>query len=157
MPLAIPSATRCSFDRPRRQPFSNRYGTSLEFCPPPSITQRSLADRSPAEAGEPISTSHGLSFPTAHEGPEVHASRAMPDSLRSAHRVWLPSRRLTPSEPVPALFRAGGALGIFPFGASSTRKVSGTLPSGRTHVPFRQPLFPLASNGPDRLAAASGL
>jgi hypothetical protein len=34
LPLAISSATRCSFDQPRRQPFSSRYGTSLEFCPP---------------------------------------------------------------------------------------------------------------------------
>jgi hypothetical protein len=34
--------------------------------------------------------------------------------LRSALRVWLPSRRLTPSEPVPGLFRPGGAHGIRP-------------------------------------------
>jgi hypothetical protein len=34
--------------------------------------------------------------------------------LRSAHRVWLPSRRLTPSAPWPAFFHAGGAPGIRP-------------------------------------------
>jgi len=34
--------------------------------------------------------------------------------LRSAYRVWLPSWRFTPSEPVPVLFRTGGALGIRP-------------------------------------------
>jgi len=34
--------------------------------------------------------------------------------LRSARRVWLPSRRLTPFDPVPVLFRTGGAHGIRP-------------------------------------------
>ena len=34
--------------------------------------------------------------------------------LRSALRVWLPSRRLTPSEPVPVLFHTGSAHGIHP-------------------------------------------
>jgi hypothetical protein len=34
--------------------------------------------------------------------------------LRSACRVWRPSWRLTPSEPVPVLFHTGGALGIRP-------------------------------------------
>ena len=38
----------------------------------------------------------------------------MPGPLRSALRVWLPSRRLTPSEPVPVFFHTGGALGIRP-------------------------------------------
>jgi len=38
----------------------------------------------------------------------------LPGPLRSALRVWRPSRRLTPSEPVPVLFRTGGALGIRP-------------------------------------------
>jgi hypothetical protein len=34
--------------------------------------------------------------------------------LRSVLRVWLPSRRLTPCESVPALFHTGGAHGIHP-------------------------------------------
>jgi hypothetical protein len=34
--------------------------------------------------------------------------------LRSALRVWLPSRRLTPSEPVSVLFRTDSAPGIHP-------------------------------------------
>jgi hypothetical protein len=38
----------------------------------------------------------------------------LPGPLRSALRVCLPSRRLTPSEPVPVLFHTGGALGIRP-------------------------------------------
>jgi len=34
--------------------------------------------------------------------------------LRSALRVWLPSRRFTPSAPLPAFFHTGGAPGIRP-------------------------------------------
>jgi hypothetical protein len=45
------------------------------------------------------------------EGPP-HAGFACP--LRSALRVWLPSRRFPPFEPAPALFRAGSAPGIPP-------------------------------------------
>jgi hypothetical protein len=42
----------------------------------------------------------------------TYAGFAFP--LRSALRVWSPSRRFPPREPVPALFRAGGAPGIRP-------------------------------------------
>jgi hypothetical protein len=48
--------------------------------------------------------------------------------LRSACRVWLPSWRLTPSEPVPVLFHTGGALGIRP---------SEPSPHGRCPLRFR--------------------
>ena len=37
-----------------------------------------------------------------------------PCPLRSALRVWLPSRRFTPFEPLPVLFHTGGAPGIPP-------------------------------------------
>lgn len=57
-------------------------------------------------------------------------SRGFHVPLRSACRVWLPSGRLTPSEPAPALFRAGSALGIAPFEAFPSRKVSEALPPG---------------------------
>jgi hypothetical protein len=48
---------------------------------------------------------------TRSEGP-LHAGFACP--LRSALRVWLPSRRFTPFEPLPVLFHTGGAHGITP-------------------------------------------
>jgi hypothetical protein len=66
--------------------------------------------------------------------------------LRSARRVWLPSRRLTPSEPVPVLFHTGGALGIQPFGAFSSQKVSAAFPGGSTHIPFHPSVFPVVSD-----------
>jgi hypothetical protein len=61
-----------------------------------------------------IRSSHGLWFPTALEVSEVHLPRDQAFPLRSAFRVWLPSWRLTPSNPVPVLFHTGGALGIHP-------------------------------------------
>jgi len=77
--------------------------------------------------------------------------------LRSALRVWLPSRRVTPSEPVPTLFHAGGALGIHP---------SELSPPGRHPPRFRaeRPTYRLTrrcsrrrSDGPAQRAAVSGL
>jgi hypothetical protein len=52
--------------------------------------------------------------------------------LRSVLRVWLPSRRLSPAGPLPALFRAGGAHGIRP---------SELFPSGR-YPPVSRPEGP---------------
>jgi len=73
---------------------------------------------------EPCSgSSRGLLLPfstCSNEGPLI-ADFAYP--LGSALRVWLPSRRLTPFEASPALFRAGSALGKFPFGAFSSQEV----------------------------------
>jgi len=55
-------------------------------------------------------------------------SRGLARPLRSALRVWLPSRRFAPSEPLPVLFHTGGAPGIRPFGAFSSRKVPAAFP-----------------------------
>jgi hypothetical protein len=41
-------------------------------------------------------------------------SRGLAHPLRSAFRVWLPSWRLTPFDPVPVFFRTGSAPGIHP-------------------------------------------
>jgi hypothetical protein len=77
--------------------------------------------------------------------------------LRSAFRVWLPSGRFTPSEPVPVLFRTGGALGIHP---------SELSPPGRYRARFRAeaPTYRSTrrcsrrrSDGPAQRAAVSGL
>jgi hypothetical protein len=59
------------------------------------------------------------------EGPLV-AGFACP--LRSALRVWLPSRRLPPFDPAPAFFHTGGAPGIHP---------SELSPPGRPSIRFR--------------------
>jgi hypothetical protein len=110
LPLAVSSAVRVSFAGPRRSGLAGQCTLSSSFAFLQSLAQLDLADRP-----QPASSSHGLCFPTAHQGSEVHLPRGLPQHpLRSARRVWLPSRRLTPSEPVPALFRAGSAHGIRP-------------------------------------------
>jgi hypothetical protein len=80
-----------------------------------------------ADWPQPISSSLGLSVPSARakiEGPPVVS---LPGSLRCAFRVWLPSWRLTPFDPWPVLFHTGSALGIRPsehFPLSGIRDVS---------------------------------
>jgi hypothetical protein len=77
--------------------------------------------------------------------------------LRSALRVWLPSRRLTPSEPVPAFFHAGGAHGIYPSELSPPARYPRLSPT-------RGPTYRLArrcsrrgGDGPAQRAPVSGL
>jgi len=69
-------------------------------------------------------------------------SPGLASPVRSAFRVWLPSWRLSPFEPLPALFRADSAPGIYPSELRTSQKVSRTFPPGRTHVPFRLPVYP---------------
>ena len=66
--------------------------------------------------------------------------------LRSAFRVWLPSWRLSPAEPAPALFRAGSAPGIHP---------SEFSPRGRYPAPFgpEEPTYRFSDRYTNRLAA----
>jgi hypothetical protein len=89
---------------------------------------QSLAQRNLVCRPEPADTSLGLSFPSALTGSEVHLHGRCQRPLRSASWVWLPSGRLTPSEPLPVLFHTGGALGIYP---------SELSPSGRYPPRFR--------------------
>jgi len=92
------------------------------------------------------------------QDPEVHSPRAFQHPLRSACRVWLPSWRLTPSEPAPALFRADSALGIAPFGAFPSQKVSARVSA--TDEPacrFSRRFLRHLRAEPFRRAAASGL
>jgi len=77
--------------------------------------------------------------------------------LRSALRVWLPSRRLTPSAPVPAFFHTGGAPGIRP---SELSPLGRYPPRFRAEAPtrrFSRRFLPPRSGGPAQRAAASGL
>jgi hypothetical protein len=131
---------------------SSQCVLSSSFAFLQSLAQRNLARRS-----QPADTSHGLSFPSAHAGPEVHLHGQCRCPLRSASRVWLPSGRLTPSEPLPVLFHTGGALGIYP---------SELSPSGRYPPRFRGegPTYRSTrrysrrrNGGPAQRAAVSGL
>jgi hypothetical protein len=75
-----------------------------------------------------------------------------PCPLRSAFRVWLPSWRLTPAEPVPVLFHTGGAHGIRPSELSPLRRYPPRFRGGRTHIPFHPSVIP----APKRWAGPTG-
>jgi hypothetical protein len=124
------------------------FGLRLEPFPTnPSRPCRSVAN-----------SSLGLCFPSALEDSEIHSLRVGAYPLRSARRVWLPSRRLTPSEPLPVLFHTGGALGIFPSELSPLARLPKRFRIGRTHLPFSPALLPPPEGfGPARRASVSGL
>ncbi len=82
---------------------------TLRVSPSSRVNQPELADQP-----QPASSSHGLLLPTAHKARRSTCCGLCLGPLRSALRVWLPSRRLTPSAPLPAFFHAGGAHGIRP-------------------------------------------
>jgi hypothetical protein len=94
----------------------------LEHCPA-KPSQPAGAGRLLSWASAPYSTS-GL------EGPH-HTGFACP--LRSAHRVWLPSRRFTPFVPLPVLFHTGDSHGIPPSELSPLKRYPDV--SARTNPP----------------------
>jgi hypothetical protein len=103
------------------------------FCVPPEFSTTRLVRR-------PRSTddSLGLRFPTAHEVRRSTTRGRCQRPLRSASRVWLPSGRLTPSEPMPVLFHTGRALGIRPSELSPLGRYP--LVSGRKNPPAVSPV-----------------
>jgi hypothetical protein len=108
--LAVSSAlwsSLCGLGRLLFSSQSNRLSSSSVFLQ--SITQLTLADWP-----QPVSSSLGLSAPSALariEGPLVVS---LPDSLGCAFRVWLPSWRLTPFGPWAVLFHTASTLGVRP-------------------------------------------
>jgi hypothetical protein len=97
--------------RQKPEPFAQlRLRLSSGFAFLQSLTRLTLADAPPG--GDGASSSHELLFPSALAGIEDPLGTGLPDPLRSAFRVWLPSWRFSPLDTWPALFRAGSAPGI---------------------------------------------
>jgi hypothetical protein len=93
----------------------------------PALPSRQAAARQPLSwTSTPYSTS-------GTEGP-LHAGFACP--LRSALRVWLPSRRFPPFDPAPVLSHTGCAPGIHPSELSPPGRPPVRFRIGDTHVPF---------------------
>jgi hypothetical protein len=85
-------------------------------------------------------------------------SRGPARPLRSALRVWLPSRRLTPSEPVPDLFHPGSAHGIRPSELSPLERYPRVSARMNPHtVPPDGAPAPASRDGPAQRAAVPGL
>jgi hypothetical protein len=108
----------------------------------------------PTTAGQLLPWALGPFSTSRIEGP-LPAGFACP--LRSALRVWLPSRRLPPFEPLPALFHTGGAHGTPPSELSPPERCANV--SAHTNPPTVPPGVAPAthSNGPDRRVAVPGL
>lgn len=104
----------------------------------------------------PAGSSHGLRSSSAHAGRGGSRFAGLPRPLRSARRVWLPSRRFAPSTAWSALFHADSAREVRP---SEFARPPGAraFPHARAHMPFAHPVSPAASGGPDRVSATSGL
>jgi len=81
-------------------------------------------------------SSLGLWLPSAHKDPEVHSLRGFQIPLRSAFRVWLPSWRVTPSEPVSGLFRPDSAHGIHPSERSPLERYPNVSARKHPHAVF---------------------
>jgi hypothetical protein len=102
----------------------------VEFSLRLEPTTRNLVDAVGADS------SRKLSFPFSTSGNEGPPPAGFACPLRSALRVWLPSRRFPPFEPVPALFHAGSAHGILPSELSPPGRHPQRSHRRLTHLPF---------------------
>jgi hypothetical protein len=95
------AASKCSYafdERPLVE-----LGWALKHCPAEPSSQAAARER----------LSWAL-FPSAHTTAKVHSFTGIPSPLRSALRVWIPSRRFSPFAILPVMFRTGRAHGIRP-------------------------------------------
>jgi hypothetical protein len=107
-------------------PKQTRLRLSSSFVFLQSLSRSHLV--SPAAGTSGADSSPGLHFPSALAGLGGPLAAGLPRPLRSALRVWLPSRRFSPPGSAPALFHADSAPGIPPSGACPSRKAPKTFP-----------------------------
>jgi len=111
------------------------------------------------DRAQPVATatdgSHGLWFPSAHEGSRstsrerVPLATGRPQGLLTLSAV---SARRSRAGYVSRRQRSWDS----PFGAFSSDGVPGAFPPGSTHMPFPAPVSPAASGGPARHGSTSG-
>jgi hypothetical protein len=135
--LAVSSAAWFFRGRFRWPQLSSLRTLSSGFAFLQSLAQHNLVGR-PQSAN----SSHGLSLPSAHQGSEVHLPRALPQPA-----TFRPQGLATLSTAYSLRARAGFVSHRrrswdSPYGAFPSRKVSGTLPPGSTHIPFSLPVHP---------------
>jgi hypothetical protein len=107
LPLAISPAVRSSHNGPRRPPLSSQCILSSSSAFLQSLAQRHLAGRP-----QPTGSSHGLSFPSAHEGSEVHSPRALPARYVPPAGFGYPLGGLRPPSPRRFCFTPAALLGF---------------------------------------------
>jgi len=131
VPLGLPSAVWSSLRGLHWSQLSNAVKSTRRACLPESLTQSHLADQP-----QPISTSHGLRFPTAHTASKVRLTRALPP---------LTTFRLQGLATLVTAYSLRGLASLVsyrqhswdsPFGAFSSQMVTGRFRLGRTHISF---------------------
>jgi hypothetical protein len=148
VPLAVSSAVWFSVRRAALETVKKPVRPLVELGLPPSLTQSDLAARP-----QPCGTSHGLHFPTAHQGAEVHMPRGLPGTRYVPPAGFgYPLGGLLPPRPCRPSFMPAALMG---FALRSFLLTEGTRPvSGRMNPRTVSPVgFPAARaegrpNGP---------
>jgi len=138
-----------------------RRWSRLNYQPTPLFEFRLPPEYYPASPSRRTAACRLLSWtssPYSTSGTEGPLTAGFPCPLRSALRVWSPSRRFPPFDPPPVFFHTGSAHGIHP---------SELSPSGKPPQRFRfdAPTYrllpqvqpPAEADGPDLRAAVPGL
>jgi hypothetical protein len=107
LPLAVPSAVWFFVGGLRRSQLSDRRALSSSFAFLQSLAQRHLARRP-----QPTSSSHGLCFPSALGGSEVHWPRALPARYVPPTGFGYPLGGLRPPSPCRPYFVPAALLGF---------------------------------------------
>jgi hypothetical protein len=153
LPLGLPSAVWSSLSGLHWPHLSDAVKSTRRACLPESLTQSHLAD-----SPQRISTSHGLSFPTAHQASKVRLSRTLPplaifrlQGLTTLLTVYTLRSR---ASLVSYRQRSWDS----PFGAFSSQKVTGSFPTRKNPRAVHSLVYPRTGvQGPAERAAASGL
>jgi hypothetical protein len=155
--VGLPSASRFFFNRLHRGsawipaiPLCE-FDLRLEHLP----TRPSLTPPTPKRR-RATSSSHGLSFPTAHQDAKVHLTRALPTRYVPPSGFDHPLDGFLPSRPCRLCFTPAALLG-FPFGVFPSRKVTARLRAIEPTYRFPGPLLPPLFSGPADPAAVPGL
>jgi hypothetical protein len=119
------------------------YAPLFEFrCPPGPFPDGASRRCAPFDAvGDAFP---GLWFPLTRAACEVRPNAGFACPPASAPRVWLPSRRLTPSRASPTLFRVGSACGIRPSERSPLPRSAGVVHRLRPAYRYSGPPLPPA-------------
>jgi hypothetical protein len=147
MPLAVPSALWVSLCRSGWSLLNAQPHPLFELTPSSRVSHGpDLADQP-----QPVSSSHGLLLPTAHQGPEVHLPRALPARYVPPSGFGCPLGGLLPPSPCRFCFAPAALMG-FTLRSSPPKRHPQRFHRRSTHLPLSLSLFPT----PKRRAGPTG-